>query len=120
MSDTHTTSERTYPVLELDEICDLLELTRDEVMILAPRAMEEVEHRFDSIKEGIESGALEEVALHSHTLKSVAASIGARATRHVVGRLEVAAKSDDLDACIRLAAELEEEISRLAVEVAAL
>jgi len=120
MSDTHSAPERTYPVLELDEICELLDLTRDEVMMLAPRAMEEVDHRLDLIQKCIQSGVLDELVLHSHTLKSVTASIGARATREVAVKLEAAAKRDEMDECIVLVAELEKEVSRLAVEVAAL
>ncbi|BDQ38214.1 hypothetical protein SYK_25740 [Pseudodesulfovibrio nedwellii] len=120
MLDSHTTAARIYPVLELDEICEFLELTRNEIMMLVPKAVEEVEYRFDLIRKSVRSNDFNEIVLHSHTLKSVAASIGARATREVVSKLESVAKRGDTDMCVRLIGELEEEVSRLAAEVAAL
>nr|WP_321260462.1 Hpt domain-containing protein [uncultured Pseudodesulfovibrio sp.] len=120
MLDSHTPIVRTYPALELDEICEFMELTRDEIMMLVPKAIEEVEYRLDLIRRSVETNALNDIVLHSHTLKSVAASIGARATREVVAALESVAKKGDTDMCVRLIAQLEEEVSRLAAEVAAL
>lgn len=120
MLDSETPIARTYPALELDEICEFLELTRDEIMMLVPKAVEEIEYRLNLIRKSMESGALDEIALHGHTMKSVAASIGARATREVVATLESVAKKGDTDMCVRLIAELEKEVSRLAIEVDAL
>ncbi|NDV20127.1 hypothetical protein GO013_11950 [Pseudodesulfovibrio sp. JC047] len=120
MSESQSRSKTAYPILELDEICELLELSRDEIMLLAPRALEEIRHRFSAVKKGLQAEAWDDVILHAHTLKSVAASIGARATREVALSIESAAKRADAEACQELVKELDAAVDQLAIEITAL
>jgi hypothetical protein len=58
-----------------------LGLTPEEFAPLLPRAAVEIRLRLDAVRQGMAENDLEAVALNSHTMKSVAATLGAEAAR---------------------------------------
>jgi HPt (histidine-containing phosphotransfer) domain-containing protein len=63
--------------------------------------------RMDQIRQGAESGDLQETERGAHSLKSSAANIGAEVVRTFATRAESAALEKDLDAVRRILPELE-------------
>lgn len=73
--------------------------------------------RMDQIRQGAESGDLDEAERGAHSLKSSAANIGAEVVRTFATRLESAALEKDLDAVRRLLPELETAFSGALTEL---
>jgi len=82
-------------VLDLNAAAETLGVSHAEVLRLLPHAMEEIGHKMALAQRGMENGLLREVALQAHTLKSIAATVGAEATRRAALRLENAARKED-------------------------
>ncbi|ADU61544.1 response regulator receiver [Pseudodesulfovibrio aespoeensis Aspo-2] len=108
------------PVLDLDMAASLLGVSQAEIRRLLPNAMAEIGHKLGLAKGGVRTAVLRETALQAHTLKSVAASIGAERTRRAALRLENAARREDLERSRERVAELTAEVARLEAAVAAL
>ena len=120
MSHAHTAPAGSLPVLDLDGACEFLELTRAEIMVLVPQAMIEIHEKFDQGQDAIKAGEFPDASRHAHTIKSVAASIGAEAVRQAAETLELHAKTATPDNCPQLAQTLGSAIAQLAEAVAAL
>lgn len=108
------------PVLDLVAASTHLGVSRAEVHHLVPHAMEEIGLKLGLADRAVRSNTLREVALQSHTLKSVAASIGAEATRQAALKLENAARREDLERCYERMAALRLQVERLEAAVARL
>ncbi|AMK09862.1 MAG: Hpt domain-containing protein [Pseudodesulfovibrio sp.] len=76
-------------------------LSDEEFALLAGRAREEIAARLEAVRQGFRESDLPGVALNSHTIKSVAASLGAEGVRRVAERLELCAREGDADRCSR-------------------
>ncbi|QJB55770.1 ATP-binding protein [Pseudodesulfovibrio sp. zrk46] len=101
------------PVLDIAKAASQLGVTRSEVAYLLPKAVAEIAHKFELAENGLERSVLREVALQSHTLKSVAASIGAEATRRAAVKLENASRRDDGQLSVQRLEELRRELFHL-------
>ena len=73
--------------------------------------------RMDQIRQGAESGDLDETERGAHSLKSSAANIGAEVVRTFATRVESAALEKDVDAVRRLLPELETAFSDAIAEL---
>lgn len=73
--------------------------------------------RMDQIRQGSESGDLDEAERGAHSLKSSAANIGAEVVRTFATRIESASLEKDLDAVRRLLPELETAFSGAIAEL---
>ncbi|BDQ34465.1 Hpt domain-containing protein [Pseudodesulfovibrio portus] len=120
MSRDHTAPTGSLPVLDLDGACEFLELTRSEIMVLVPQAMIEIREKFELMRQDIKSDTLGDVHRHAHTIKSVAASIGAQSVRQTAEALEHHATTRTPTDCPRLAQALNQEIASLSQAIAAL
>ncbi|MBG0790177.1 MAG: Hpt domain-containing protein [Desulfovibrionaceae bacterium] len=120
MSHDPTAPAKGLPVLDLDGACEFLELSRAEIMLLVPQAMIEIRDKFERIHPALRAEAFADAARYAHTIKSVAASIGAEAVRQCAETLELHAKTAAPDNCPQLAEALQGEIARLTQAVAAL
>jgi len=107
-------------VLDLVTAANHLGVTKTEINHLVPNAMSEIALKFELAERGVEKSVLREVALQSHTLKSVAASIGAEATRRAAVKLENASRRDDGPLSLQRLEELRIEMFRLQKAVKAL
>jgi len=108
------------PVLDLDGACEFLELSRTEIMALVPEAMREIAAQFDTARHTLSSFAYSDLGRAAHTIKSVAASIGAQETVEIALALERAAMKGDNTACPELFSVLETAVERLAGSIAEL
>lgn len=108
------------PVLDLGMAAASLGVSQAEIRHLLPNAMAEIVHKLGLAKGGVRTGSLRETALQAHTLKSVAASIGAERARCAALRLENAARREDLERSRERVAELAAEVARLEAAVATL
>ncbi|BCS89269.1 Hpt domain-containing protein [Pseudodesulfovibrio sediminis] len=108
------------PVLDLNRVCDYLDMSVEEVMLFIPGAMEEIGLRLGLIGTAMLSGNLSDIALHSHTLKSVTASIGAPAVHVAFVALEQAARNNDPAECMQYIRVLKRETERLTSEISRL
>ncbi|EGB15753.1 Hpt domain protein [Pseudodesulfovibrio mercurii] len=88
-------------------------LTLEEFAPLLPKAATEIRLRLDAVRQGVADDDLRAVTLNSHTAKSIAATLGAEATRQAALDLELCARSGDRASCPRLLAELEEHAAAL-------
>jgi HPt (histidine-containing phosphotransfer) domain-containing protein len=118
MSHDHTAPIGSLPVLDLDGACEFLELTRSEIMVLVPQAMIEIREKFELMRQDIKSDALGDVHRHAHTIKSVAASIGAQSVRQTAETIERHATAAAPTDCPRLAETLDREIANLSRVIA--
>lgn len=107
-------------VLDLVAASTQLGVSKTEIMHLLPNAMNEIKIKFDLTERAVRAPSLREVALQTHTLKTVAASIGAEATRRAAIKLENAARREELTLSTERLATLREEFSRLTNAVKAL
>ncbi len=107
-------------VLDLVHASTLLGVSQAEIRHLLPNALEEIVVKLGIAEKGVRSDTLREVALQSHTLKSVSASIGAEATRQAALKLENAARRDDGERCRERLGVLRMEVARLVAAVSAL
>ena len=82
--------------------------------------LEDLPVRREAILEALGSGEAERIRAAAHTLKSSAAYIGARELARVCRDLETQARSADLAAAARTAAELEAEAPRVVTALTAL
>lgn len=112
--------QESVPVLDLIHASNHLGVSQTEIRHLVPNAMTEIVLKFELAEKGIHSGVLREVALQSHTLKSVAASIGAEATRRAAVKLENASRRDETELSKQRLADLRVEVARLEAAVKAL
>lgn len=101
------------PVLDLEGACEFLELTRSEMMVLVPQAVIEIREKCDLVRLGMGDGELPTVALNAHTIKSVAASIGAASVSRTAESLEMTAKRKERDRCVDLVSTLEHDVVQL-------
>jgi len=108
------------PVLDLVYASTHLGVSRAEILHLIPNAMTEIRVKLDLIRRAVQTNTLREVSLQTHTLKSVAASIGAEATRRASLKLENASRQQESDLCGERLATLENEIDRLETAINAL
>lgn len=107
-------------VLDLVHASTLLGVSQAEIRHLLPNALDEIEHKLGLAERGVQTNTLREVALQSHTLKSVSASIGAEATRQAALKLENAARREDTKRCQERLTVLRTEVDRLMNAVEAL
>lgn len=108
------------PVLDVGMAAASLGVSQAEIRRLLPNAMAEIGHKLGLARGGVRTGSLRETALQAHTLKSVAASIGAERARCAALRLENAARREDMERSRERVAELAAEVARLEAAVAAL
>jgi HPt (histidine-containing phosphotransfer) domain-containing protein len=94
-----------------------LGLTPEEFAPLLPRAAVEIRLRLDAVRQGMAENDLEAVALNSHTMKSVAATLGAEAARQAALDLEHCAKNGDSARSPELFAALEFRADELLTEL---
>jgi len=116
----NTAPTGSLPVLDLDGACEFLELTRSEIMVLVPQAMIEIRDKSDLMRQAVEAGDLTDVPRLAHTIKRVAASIGAQSVRQAAETLELHAATPTPTDCPRLAQALNREITNLSRAIAAL
>lgn len=108
------------PVLDIVAASSLLGVSQMEIRHLVPNAMEEIAVKVGLADRAVRSNTLREVALQAHTLKSVAASIGAESTRQAAVKLENASRRDDIERSHQRMAALRTEVGRLEVAVSTL
>jgi HPt (histidine-containing phosphotransfer) domain-containing protein len=108
------------PVLDLGLAAEALGVSRAEVRHLVPNAVAEIRLKLGLAERGVRAATLRETALQAHTLKSVAASIGAEATRRASLRLENAARREDQERSRERLAALRAEVVRLEAAAVAL
>ena len=101
------------PVLDLGLAAEALGVSRAEVRHLVPNAVAEIRIKLGLAERGVRAATLRETALQAHTLKSVAASIGAEAVRRASLRLENAARREDQERSRERLAALQAEVARL-------
>ncbi|MEZ7197086.1 Hpt domain-containing protein [Pseudodesulfovibrio karagichevae] len=94
-----------------------LGLTLEEFAPLLAKAAVEIRIRLDGIRQGLADGDLHAVALNSHTMKSVAATLAAEPVRQASLALELCAKNGDGPHCPELLAELELRAGELLAEL---
>ncbi|WP_319582443.1 Hpt domain-containing protein [uncultured Pseudodesulfovibrio sp.] len=94
-----------------------LGLTLEEFAPLLTKAAVEIRLRLDAVKQGMAESDLDAVALNSHTMKSVAATLGAEAARQAAFDLERCAKTGDVARSHELLAELEPRALELLAEL---
>lgn len=92
-------------------------LTLEEFTLLLPRAAVEIRLRLDAVRQGMADHDLHAVALNSHTMKSVAATLGAEAARRAALDLELCAKNGDRARGPELLAALEVRAAELLAEL---
>ncbi len=114
----HSAPPEGHPVLDLEGACEFLELTRSEIMVLVPQALVEIRDKFDLTRQSLDSNDLVDLTRYAHTIKSVAASIGAHAVRHAAETLERHTLAPDPDDCPRLTETLGNEIDALSRAIA--
>ena len=108
------------PVLDLVAASSELGVSQAEIRHLIPNAMAEIALKLTLAEQGLRQTSLREVALQSHTLKSVAASIGAEATRQAALKLENASRREDVERSFERMTTLRREVDRLETAVKAL
>lgn len=113
MSDI-SVSPDSLPALDLDSACEFLELTYGEIMTLVPQALVEIRNKFELAGRALDTGDLPSAMRHAHTIKSVAASIGAKSTCLAAEAFEIRAKAQAADNCPQLLQSLGQETTRLA------
>jgi len=94
-----------------------LGLTLEEFTPLLTKAAVEIRLRLDAIRLGMADNDLDAVALSCHTMKSVAATLGAEAARQAALELELCAKGGDRARRHGLFAHLEFRASELLAEL---
>ncbi|XXJ18211.1 Hpt domain-containing protein [Desulfovibrio caledoniensis] len=94
-----------------------LGLTLEEFAPLLTKAAVEIRLRLDAVQQGVSGSDLSAVALNSHTMKSVAATLGAEAVRQAAYDLELCAKGGDRTRCSELLARLELRVGDLLFEL---
>ncbi len=112
--------KKTVAVLDLAYACTNLGVSKAEIMHLLPNAMSEISLKLSLTKRAIQTNTLREVSLQTHTLKSVAASIGAEATRRAALKLENASRREESELCRERLETLRKEVSKLEIAVNAL
>jgi HPt (histidine-containing phosphotransfer) domain-containing protein len=94
-----------------------LGLTLEEFAPLLTKAAVEIRLRLDAVRQGVSGNDLVAVALNSHTMKSVVATLGAEAARQAAYDLELCAKGGDRTRCSELLARLELRVGDLLFEL---
>ena len=94
-----------------------LGLTLEEFAPLLTRAAVEIRLRLDAVRQGMADNDMEAVALNSHTMKSVAATLGAEAARGAALELEKCAKGGEAARSPELFAALELRATELLAEL---
>lgn len=112
MTDTSHT-DVALPVLDMKGAAEFLELSRNEIMVLVPEAVIEIRARFGMIKDNLTDSDFDAAARNTHTLKSVANSVGAYATMKAAENLEMAARQRDGETCAARLPLLKDEFRRL-------
>lgn len=107
-------------VLDIVAASTKLGVSQAEIRHLIPNAMAEITLKLTLAEKGLRNTVLREVALQSHTLKSVAASIGAEATRQAALKLENASRRDDIGRSFERMALLRNEVGRLETAIKSL
>jgi len=108
------------PVLDLIHASTSLGVSKAEIMHLLPNAMSEIGIKLGLTERAVRSNTLREVTLQTHTLKSVAASIGAEATRRAALKLENASRREEIELTHERLTSLRTEVARLETAVNAL
>lgn len=108
------------PVLDLVQAASNLGISHEEIDHLIGPAMREVRQKAALIDQALAAEDAREVALQTHQLKSVVASIGAEATHRAVVKLENAARRKDVAQMQTRGARLRVEIVRLEKAVSSL
>lgn len=108
------------PVLDVVAAASHLGVSRAEILHLIPNAMKEIDNKLKLAERAMETKTLREVALQAHTLKSVAASIGAETTRRAALKLENAARREEAELAGKRMAALRSQANRLENAVSAL
>lgn len=88
-------------------------LTPEEFAPLLPKAAAEIRLRLEGVRQGVADDDLRAVALNSHTVKSIGASLGAEAVRRAAFELERCAGDGGGARCAELLAELERRAAAL-------
>lgn len=92
-------------------------LTPEEFALLLPKAAMEIRLRLEGARGALADGDLSAVALHSHTVKSVGASLKADAVHRAAYELECCARGGGEILCPELLAELERRADDLLAEL---
>ncbi|WP_207260943.1 Hpt domain-containing protein [Desulfovibrio sp. Huiquan2017] len=92
-------------------------LTPEEFALLLPKAAMEIRLRLEGVRRALADGDFPAVALHSHTVKSVGASLGADAVRRAAYELECCARGGGEILCPELLTELERRSDDLLAEL---
>jgi len=104
-------------VFDPESACAAMGVTLREFLPLVPRAAEELRLRLDAVRRGMAGNDPHAVALNSHTMKSVSASLGAEAVRRAALNLERSARDGDGADRLGLLAELEARTAELLTEL---
>ncbi len=102
---------------DMAEACERMELSREEMIVFIPAAIREIRARVDDASKALQSGDLQTVAINSHTVKSVTASLYAENVRKEAELLEKAARLGECDGCPILMKRLEDATDRLLLEL---
>ncbi|MCJ2165453.1 MULTISPECIES: Hpt domain-containing protein [unclassified Pseudodesulfovibrio] len=102
---------------DLDAACKAMELSREEMLLFLPEAATEIRIRIDAARKALLASALGAVTLNSHTIKSVAASLGVESVRLAAEVLEKNALEGNGQACAALLDSLERRVAGLLVEL---
>lgn len=94
---------------DADAARETMGLSGEEFALLAGRAVDEIGFRLEAVRQGVRESDLPSVALNSHTIKSVAASLGAEGARQAAETLELCARGGDGEGCPRLLSSMETE-----------
>ena len=101
-------------VLDLAGACKFLEMSRSELLALIPQAIFEIKGRIDLARKALGGEEYFDLTRNVHTIKSVAASIGAVSVSLAARDVEKAALAKE--ACTAGMSTLEEEFVRLSDE----
>lgn len=88
-----------------------------QLMVLLPEAVREINAKMEQLRLSVPASDIPAISLNAHTIKSVAASIGAKAVRLAAECIELAATKRQPEECAELFPALELEIGRLAEAV---
>jgi HPt (histidine-containing phosphotransfer) domain-containing protein len=108
---------RNGAVFDPAEASRALGLTLEEFAPLLAKAAGEIRIRLDAVRQGVAEEDLRAVALNSHTLKSVVATLRAEAVREAAIDMERCAKAGECARCAGMLACLEERAAELLAEL---
>ena len=104
-------------VFDPAEASRALGLTLEEFTPLLAKAAREIRFRLDAVRQGVAEEDLRAVALNSHTLKSVVATLRAEAVRDAAIAMERCAKEGECTRCAGMLTCLEERAAELLAEL---